>query len=89
MISGKLYGPGVDSISDAIRQQGVGAATILHVALPEINRQMEALLVALDQCEPQLEKLLELRAELRVIRRFRKGLLDKIRVAGLDADQAR
>lgn len=79
----------IDSVSDKIREKGVGAATILHVALPEIDRQIDGLLVKLDQCDADLCKFLDIRAELRVLRRFKSGLLDKIRNAGLDTTQLR
>jgi hypothetical protein len=54
--------------------QGVGADTLLRVLGPVIKQQSDALLLKLIQCEPTLEKLLEIRGELAAFFRITKEL---------------
>ena len=71
----------MSELEKLLSQQGVGAATILAVVGPYLDRKIEATLVALEQEQPVLERLLNLRAELRVLRSFRREMLSKVESA--------
>lgn len=71
----------MSELEKLLSQQGVGAATILAVVGPYLDRKIEATLVALEQEQPVLERLLNLRAELRVLRSFRREMMSKIESA--------
>ena len=66
---------------------GVGADTLLRVLLPVIERRLEGLLVELVQCEPEFEKLLNLRAQIAEVVRIKKEL-DAVRLVGREAADA-
>jgi hypothetical protein len=66
--------------------RGVGAATLLKTLGPILDQRIENLLVALDSAEPELNKLLDLRAKLSVLRSLRKELQQSV-TAGLEAGE--
>ena len=71
----------MSELEKLLSQQGVGAATILAVVGPYLDRKIEATLVTLEQAAPELELLLNLRAELRVLRSFRREMMSKVESA--------
>ena len=66
--------------------RGVGAATLLKTLGPVLDQRIELTLIALDQAEPDLNKLLDLRAKLSVLRGLRKELTQAV-TAGLEAGE--
>lgn len=71
----------MSELESLLKQQGVGAATILAVVGPYLDRRVELVLLALEQAAPELEALLSLRAELRVLRSFRREMMSKVESA--------
>lgn len=66
------------SLDDIIKQAGVGAGTILAVLAPWTDQRIEGLLMSLEHADPKLETLLDIRSELRVLRRFRRDMMSKV-----------
>jgi hypothetical protein len=66
--------------------RGVGAATLLKTLGPLLEKRLEQLLTALDQAEPDLNKLLDLRAKILIVRLLCKELHQTV-TAGLEAGE--
>jgi len=66
--------------------RGVGSATLLKTLGPVLDQRLEQLLVALDQAEPELNRLLDLRAKIATVRMLRKELTQAV-TAGLEAGE--
>jgi len=66
---------------------GVGADTLLRTLLPVVERRLEGLLVELIQCEPDFERLLDLRAQIKEVVRIKQEL-DNVRQVGREASEA-
>ena len=71
----------MSELTDILKQQGIGAATILAVVGPYLDRQLEAKLMELERAEPSLVNLLDLRAEIKVLRKFQRDMMSKVESA--------
>jgi len=60
-------------LNDEVRS-GIGSATLLSVLKPILERRTEQLLSLLEQCEPDLSKLLDLRAKISAVRAMSREL---------------
>ena len=66
---------------------GVGADTLLRVLSPVIDRRMESLILQLCDCEPEFDKLIDLRAQIKEVYRIKKEL-EAVRMVGKEAGAA-
>jgi len=60
-------------LNDEVRS-GVGAATLLSTLGPIIDQKLDLLLFNLEAVEPDLDKLLDLRARISVVRSLKREL---------------
>ena len=60
-------------LNDEVRS-GVGAATLLSTLGPILDAKLELLLFSLDQAEADLNILLDIRAQIKVIRALKREL---------------
>lgn len=60
-------------LNDEVRR-GVGAGTLISVLDPVLDRRLEQLLAALESAEPELNRLLDLRAKIASLRALKREL---------------
>lgn len=70
----KQFSPETLGILNEEVRRGVGAGTLASVLGPILDKKLEDLLTALDAAEPELTKLLDLRAKISTLRNLRKDL---------------
>lgn len=82
-----LLSPSEIEIRREEQVQGVGADTLLRVLSPLIDRRLEELTLQLIQCEPDLNRLLDLRAKFAEVHRIKKEL-SAVSALGKEAGEA-